>query len=108
MKVIIIKNISIKINGLSCRDLISIYDDCMLIYQSNYKGLINICLDKNKVYKILINTSRGSYLYSFIVSSSTERLIFNIPNNNIITFKLTDSNYLNLPIERGELLLWQK
>ena len=107
MKVIIIKNIFIKINGLSCRDLISIYDGCSLIYKNYYNGLINICLDKNKVYKIVINTSLRTFIYSFIASCH-DRITFNIPNNNIITFRLTDSNYLNLPIERGELLLWEK
>lgn len=88
------------------------------IYDSNnnlvfngitYNNELSLCLKKCNVYRLIAITSSIKLVTSFYVNSNY-KYIFNLNgiNNNPITFKLTDFNYKNLPIERGELLLWQK
>ena len=108
--------IKIKFLGLGYKNMnqanIYIYDELKkLIYSGQtYNGELIIKLKKNKIYKIcaytndeiinnIIYTNKNIYCFSF--NRSLIRL------SRTITFILTDY-YYNLPIERGELILWQK
>ena len=89
---------------------INIYDcNNKLIYKGiTYNNEIELCLEECDVYKIVAISNSIKLVTSFFVNNNS-RYIFNLNiNNNPITFILTDLNYKNLPIERGELLLWQK
>lgn len=92
---------------------IKIYDiNNNLIYEGyTYNGCINICLNKNNYYKI-IATLDNDILNGVIYTNQTiYKFIFNrsyISIPNITTFILTDYNYNNLPIEKGEINLWIK
>ncbi|MBQ2639400.1 MAG: hypothetical protein IJF92_01355 [Bacilli bacterium] len=84
-----------------------------LIYEGKtYNGELELCLKKNNCYRLeaiskdeiidiwfYVNKTRKCYLFKFRRS---------IIENNPITFLLTDYYYSNLPIEKGELILWQK
>ena len=91
---------------------IEIYDiNNNLIYKDyTYNGYITICLKTNTYYKIkaiLDNDVLNGVIYT---NQIKYKFIFNrsyIPIN-ITTFILTDYNYKNLPIEKGELILWQR
>ena len=91
-----------------------IYDDLgNLIYDGQtYNGSLYICLNKNKAYRLIASICNeiidtyfyvNNYKYNFYFNRSLLYL-----NNNSITLLLTDYNYKNLPIEKGELILWQK
>lgn len=64
---------------------------------------IEICLKKHNVYRLVAISNYQKIITSFYVVNDKYKFYFNNP----ITFLLTDY-YYNLPIERGELLLWQK
>ena len=91
---------------------IEIYDlNNKLIYEGyTYNGCISICLKNNTYYKIkaiLDNDILNGVIYT---NQTIYKFIFNrsyIPIN-ITTFIVTDYNYNNLPIEKGELILWQR
>ena len=110
------KNICLKFFGLgilsSFQASVKIYDDMNnLVYQgTTFDGKLNICLNKCTKYKViakflnqnLINTIYINKLDTYIFIFDNARL-----NNRLINFILTDS-YYNLPIERGNLILWQR
>ena len=89
------------------------YNEC--IYSGyTYNGKITVCLKIGTYYKIkaflngqIINnvfyTNYYQKSYSFVLTHTLKR-----QNQNNITFLLTDKNYFNLPISKGELILWQK
>ena len=91
-----------------------VYDDNNLVYEGKtYNSKIRICLKKYKKYKLLAKFLNSYLTYCFYVDSDRSYfLCFNHStitlSNNPITFFLTDYYYHNLPIERGELLLWPK
>lgn len=106
------KKIKIVFNGLD------FYEAYIFIYDCNnnllFEGLtcnhkIEVCLEEYNVYKIKAITNNTKLVTSFYINcNSTYRFSFvNSIQNNPITFLLTDY-YYDLPIERGELLLWQK
>ncbi len=108
-------NVTFYFNGVTNNPLyqvkVNIYDNNKLICSGTTKnGCICFCLVNNKAY-IIEARLLGYYLCtSFYVNNNINNLYFNINcnyiNNRIITFKLTDSFY-NMPIESGELILWQ-
>ena len=110
------KEITIRFNGLGCNKYyqanILIYDDFNnLVYSGQtYNGEIKLKLLKNKVYKMYADSLNEKLIISFYVKDnniycfSFERNVIRI---NSIIFLLTDY-YYNLPIERGELILWQE
>ena len=112
------KKIKLKFIGLGLKNKyqahIIIYDNnSNIIYDGDtYNGFIIVTLNTKTAY-IIKATSLGDYIYSiFYVDNENceykfifSRSIYNT-NNNIITFLLTDYNYRNLPIEKGELILW--
>lgn len=107
------KEVIIKVIGVGISEhyqaLIEIYDKNEIIYKGiTYDGVIKICLEKNKAYNIRIIFRNNLLNTSFIVDSNC-LYTFVLPNNiDTITFLLTDYYYPNLPIMKGELILWQK
>ena len=109
-------NVKLKFYGLGINDNyqanVSIYEDGMLIYDGQtYNGELIICLNSNVRYRI-IATSYGDIIdtYFSLTGKDVYYFFFNrsfINKNQSITFILRDYFY-NLPIERGELILWQK
>ena len=94
----------------------------IIIYDSNsyivckkiiYNNKLNICLKQNQIYIIEVEYFDWTINKSFIVLNNICNYYFKfnqsiICNNNSgrnITFLLTDYNYSNLPIERGNLIL---
>ena len=96
---------------------IHIYDkkEKLIYYKKTYNGTIAICLKENETYR-LIATSYGEIIDKiFYIDKDTKKItfIFNrsiyIPSKlKTIIFLLTDANYNNLPIEKGEMILWKK
>ena len=93
---------------------INIYDlNNNLVYSgTTYNGSINVCLRTNQYYKVQANANNEILnsviyvnctrdIYTFVLTSSYMVI------NNITTFILKDYNY-NLPIEKGEIILWKK
>ena len=97
---------------------VKVYDNngCLIVSGTTYNGTITFCLRKNYMYNVegtLFNERINKYFY--INNNNNYYFVFNhaymkknIPSQNIITFLLTDSNYNNLPIAKGEIILWQK
>ena len=113
-------NITLKFLGLGYNNInqadVFIYDCCnnLVCNKKTYNNKLNICLDKNKVYKIVAK-SLGDTIESVIYTGKNNnycfrfsRSIIDIVNEDSITFLLTDYYYDNLPIERGEMILWQR
>ena len=75
-----------------------------------YNGLLKVSLCLNKVY--LIKASCLGYtIKAIVIINDNDTYYFVFPysyinNSKVFTFLLTDQNYKNLPIEKGELLLW--
>lgn len=84
---------------------IEIYNKKRKIIISNVHQKVYCCL-KNGIYKINLYNNYG-YIntYTFIYKKGE---VINIYYNysRIIKFYLTDYYYKNLPIERGEVILW--
>ena len=110
------KKIKLKFYGLGYKNYnqayIYIYDEDRLIFENaTYNNEIEIYLQECKAYKLLAISNGKKLITSFFVDDKSHKYIFSFDttnSENIITFLLTDFYYENLPIERGELLLWQK
>ena len=111
------KNIHLKFLGLgynsSFQAFVRIYDlEDNLIYEGmTYNNILSINLNMCNCYKIVASfLSETLIKYICIGSMDTYIFIFDhaiFNDDNSITFLLTDY-YYNLPIERGELILWQR
>lgn len=105
-------NIKIKFYGLGYNDInqaeVFIYDinENLLFKGITYNNEINIYLEKCEVYKLVARTKTNKISKIIYVGNSKE-FYFSFYKFRTITFLLRDY-YYNLPIERGELLLWQK
>ena len=110
------KKIIIRIIGLNCIDL---NKTIIKIYNSNKKnvykgitknGIVNLSLNNNEAYKVCIFSSIETISTSILVTNNCNEYIILASNNKYYksTFLLTDANYLGLPIEKGEIILWQK
>ena len=83
------------------------YDNDLIFNGNTYNNEIELCLEECNVYKIIATSNYQRLVTSFFINNNDiYRFGFNTFNNTI-TFLLTDY-YYNLPIERGELLLWQR
>ena len=115
-----INSVELYFFGLGCNDLyqanIKIYDGKHLIVnKKTYNGKVIVCLKPDKKY-LLIAESNFSKIISYLNITSLQNKYYyifsnaycNATNNRIITFLLTDYNYVNLPIEKGEMVIWQK
>lgn len=112
------KEVKLKFYGLGINDnyqaKISIYDSYdNLVYEGyTYDGYLIICLEANKSYKLIAKSCGEVIITKFYINKNYEYLFFFgrslfIPIRNI-TLLLTDYYYDNLPISKGELILWQK
>lgn len=112
------KNIQLRFYGLGYNNY---YQACILIYDEKgklvfsgktYNGKLDICLKKDKIYKV-VATICNETITNIIIANNNEyvlyfeRGILNT-NTNSITLNLTDYYYENLPIERGDLIIWQE
>ena len=113
------KEVKLKFYGLGINDnyqaKIFIYDTCgNLVYEGyTYNGILIICLDINQKYKLIASSCGDVINTYFYVNCNYEYLFFFRRslleiNNNSINLLLTDYYYDNLPIEKGELILWQR
>ncbi len=115
------RKITIRIIGLGyydkCQACIKIYNNCnkCVFEGKTYNGRANVCLNVNQCYYINIFFCGGKINRRLFVSNLIDIYTIILPNalvrqriNNNITFLLTDSNYLGLPIESGKVILWQK
>lgn len=85
---------------------VKIYDCNNLIYEGlTYNNILELCLEKDKIYTLkAISNNRIIYTNFY---TNRDSYIFNFNNlDNSITFILKDD--YGYPIERGELILWQK
>ena len=110
------ENIHLKFYGLgynsSFQAFVRVYDDMNnLVYEGmTYNGKLNLDLYKGRYYKIVAEFLKETLIrFIYIGFLKTYIFIFDhaMVNNGSITFLLTDY-YYNLPIERGELILWQR
>ena len=113
---IILKFIGTGINN-NYQAIVRIYDkyNNLLYNKKTYNGKLNLSLKKNTVYKLVATSCDDIIKTSFYVTKYNNdyififnRSIFNNSNLRTITFLLRDANYDNLPIEKGEMFLWQK
>lgn len=103
--------------GNNYQACVKIYDTYgnILYQEETYNGEVVLCLEKGKVYKV-IASSYGDFIRNvFYVNGYDEKYIFyfnralqRMPLLKTITFFLSDANYQDLPIEKGEIILWQK
>ena len=81
-----------------------------LIYNGQtYNGYIYLYLNKGCLYRLVASTCDDKidtyfYVYNYEYVFYFKRSLL---KNNSITLLLTDY-YYNMPIEKGELILWQK
>lgn len=87
---------------------VNIYDCNNLVFEGvTCNNKIELCLEECKAYRLEAISNNIKLVTSFYVNcNNIYRFSFINNDNNPITFLLTDY-YYNLPIERGELLLWQ-
>ena len=106
------KNITIKFIDYAMGNIsVTIYDGENIIYEGyTCNNKINLNLKECKAYRIVASSYYGLLNSSFYVTSDNIYYFSINPviNNDSITFYLTDYYYDNLPIERGEIILWQK
>lgn len=113
-----LRNVNIRILGTGisniCQACVSIYDSCgNLVYEGlTCNGCISIELKMYKGYIIIIKSYAGVRKEIFYVDTCTTCYAFrayevNRPEEDLVTFLLTDLNYENLPIQKGEIILWQ-
>lgn len=104
------KDIMIHINGLCLYDNleanVSIFNSsCESIYEGKTRnGSICVSIEVKNIYLISVSSPRGRFQVAFYVDCKRNCYCFSYPINHIITFQLTDANYDNLPIERGEII----
>ena len=111
-------NITLNFLGLGYNNInqadVLIYDDCNnLVYnKKTYNNKLNICLKNNKIYRVVAISLNDRITTTIYINCNNYCFRFNrsIINENpdSITFLLTDYYYDNLPIERGEIILWQR
>ena len=103
------KNIKLNFN---CNNIyVIIYDGNKKVYEGSICGSeLYIKLEKCKAYRLVAYSYLGILKTSFFVNNRDSYYFSFINRNNetLITFYLTDYYYKNLPIERGEIILWQK
>ena len=116
---ILLKNICFKLTGVSLymKKIIKIYDlDGHIVYDKVVcNNSFNVCLKTHCCYKIIIKTKYDYLCKTIYVKNQNciylffdNALFIYNQNSNRITFYLTDYNYENLPIEKGEMIIWQK
>ena len=108
------KNVTLIFKGVTDNPnyqvMVNIYDGNKLICSSRTVcGKVTFCLATNRAYNIQARLLGYNLNTSFYVGNNTCDIYFSFcccNNRRIIIFTLRDYNY-NLPIESGELILWQ-
>ena len=89
-----------------------IYDLCgnLLYNGKTYNGKITFCLKNNCLYKIYAILNGKRLRNVFYVNDWNDIYVFSFKRTLIrtIIFRLRDANYSNLPIKKGEIILWQR
>ena len=110
------KKINLHFKGLGyCNTFqadVYVYKDNICIFKKKtYNGSITIPLEENNLYRIkaisngeIINKNIYLSCKDLYICFAFQRAIV----RNMITFYLTDSNYRNLKIMKGEIILWEK
>lgn len=99
---------------------------CIEIYNSKWELIYKNIIDNNYIcvtfpysgiYKVIIKSNNCNILPRTIVESiyvcNTKDITFKfykcclINKKSPVTLKLTDENYVGLPIMKGEIILWQ-
>ena len=73
-----------------------------------YSKEVCLCLEEEHAYTLIATSKNRILRLVFYVDKKRDTYYFYFPSRiiNIITFHLTDSNYQNLPTEKGEIILW--
>ena len=85
----------------------------LIINKKTYNSKLKVSLSNNCVYKIILKSLYVKESFTIYINCNTNKYYLPLKcsllssKSRIITFILTDYNY-NLPIEKGEILLWQK
>lgn len=114
----VLREIKIRIQGTGinniCQAYVCIYNSCGgLVYEGwTYNGCVCVKLNTQEGYTIIIKSHNGIKRASFYVDCYTQCYAFSTyelrnPQDDLVTFLLTDLNYDNLPIMKGEIILWQ-
>lgn len=117
--VVIIKKVSLKFIGTGINNImqasVDIYHNNNLVYsKKTYNGNLEVFLEEGNPYKIIAKTSKDTLSGAFYVSANNLNFVFIFSSSiyrtdiKTITFLLTDANYNNLPIQEGEMFIWQK
>ena len=113
------KNIMLKFLGAGYQNMyqgnIEVYDmsNRFICSGTTYNGNLSFQGRENTFYKVIANFG-GDVLQQVFYVNSNHIYCFTLKNivlsnkNRTIIFLLTDENYANLPIENGEIILWQK
>lgn len=93
-----------------------IYNNKNELIDEGFSNNGNFCFNSfnNQIFKIIIKPESSSCKickYIYIDSKKDNKLCFKfkskVKNKCLITINLTDQNYKGLPIEKGEIFLWQ-
>lgn len=114
-----IKKVKLKFIGTgigSCYQAsVIIYDKSgNIVFQGKtYNGKLTLYLKNNSAYRLVALLYGKLVKNVFYVNNSNEKYIFYFKQNKppyfrTITFFLKDANYDNLPIMKGEMVLWKK
>lgn len=108
-------NIQIRFRGLGIEDtfqakvLVIDMEGNTLYDGYSYDGTISVCLETEHIYKIIAYSCFEVIYQVFYVDQCHSLYTFYFPRSivksSVVTFLLTDSNYLNLPIMKGEMYL---
>lgn len=108
-----VREITIQILGLGlCHEgCVSIRDSHgkLLCESKTVFGRIKVSLKPKNIYLLSFHSFRGVFRIPFYVDCKRDCYYFEWPMRRpierIITFQLTDANYMNLPIEKGEIIV---
>jgi len=102
------KKVTFKFIGLDFNKIyIKVLDNNMnTIYNTETYKEIDLCLEENNSYLLIAREKNRVLKRVICIDNKTNKFIFSF-YNRIITFLLKDY-YYNLPIKKGELILWQK
>jgi hypothetical protein len=102
------KFIGLGINNDSQANIKIYHKDNLIVNNKTYNGCLLIDLIPNKIYKLVATFYNEKIITYFYSNKNQYCYIFNhaiyVP---VITLSLKDY-YYNLPIEKGEVILWQK
>ena len=85
---------------------IKIYNDELIYEGTTYNGKLDVCLEEG-IYKIEVYFLKKQTFYLYVSKNKTYTFILDNALYKTITISLVDF-YYNLPIEKGEIFLWQK